>query len=392
MPRPEPLYQWADRVATHFPGLSTCQARVLALYSFGMVLARSSGLDRVALHLAASLGQGPQTVRQRLREFYRPAASKRGRSRRQLEPADCFAPLLGWVLAGWGCRRLALAIDATALGRRLTVLSVAVVYRGCAVPVAWAVLPGNEPGAWNPHWIRLLGALAAALDPTWRVVVLSDRGIESSELFRAIVGLGWHPLMRVKAAGCFRPDGWRKWWRLSRFAPRVGCRGQLRGRAYKKASARLDCTLMVRWDEGHREAWLVLTDLAPQAADAAWYALRSWVEQSFKVVKSGGWRWQETRMSDPARAERLWAALALATLWLLELGGVADAAIRPETIPACAAPRRRHSVFRQGQAALAAALLGGTAPAGRFRPQAWPEPADCDPPPLEASMEIDTSP
>ena len=305
MPRPEPLYQWAERVATRFPDLSRPQARALAWWSFGMALAQACGLDRVALALAALTGGPPQTVRQRLREFYRPAAAKRGRGRLAFDPAACFAPLLAWVTAGWPVRRVALAIDATALGDRLTVLAVSVVYRGCGVPVAWAVLRGNEPGAWMPHWKRLLGALRDRLGPPWQVLVLSDRGLESAELFRAIVGLGWHPLMRAKAGGCFRPSGWRRWYRLPRFAPRPGSRRQVRGQAYREPAARVECTLLARWDAGHEGPWLVLTDLAPGAADAAWYGWRSWIEQSFKVLKSGGWQWQRTATS-PTRRGPSW--------------------------------------------------------------------------------------
>jgi hypothetical protein len=40
--------------------------------------------------------------------------------------------------------------------------------------------------------------------------VLTDRGLESPELFRAIVRLGWHPLMRAKRCGKFRPANWHK--------------------------------------------------------------------------------------------------------------------------------------------------------------------------------------
>lgn len=382
MPRPEPLYQWADRVATRFPAPSASQARVLAWYSFGMVLAQACGLDRVALGLAELLRRPQPTVRQRLREFYRPAAQKRGRCRAQLDPTACFAPLLAWVTSGWASRRLALAIDATCLGDRLTVLAVSVVYRGCGVPVAWVVLPGNEPGARNPHWIRLLSGLRAALDASWQVVVLSDRGIESSELSRAIVALGWHPLMRVKAGGCFRPAGGRRWYRLPRFAPRPGSRRQVRGQAYRKAAARPDCTLLARWDEGHEGPWLVLTDLAPEAADAAWYGWRAWIEQSFKVIKSGGWQWQRTRMEDPERAGRLWAAVAPATLWLLEVGGLSEATIAAETMPPWTAPARRHAVFQRGLAAIRSAWVGGRRPEGRFVPEPWPEPGPDEGPPL----------
>ncbi|AMV37763.1 transposase [Planctomyces sp. SH-PL62] len=395
MPRPELLYRWSDRVATRFPTLSRCQARVLAWYSLGMILARGGGLDRVAVHLAALLDVGPGTVRQRLREFYRPAASKRGRSRRELDPEACFGPLLGWVLSSWGDGPLALAVDATALGDRMTVLCVAALYRSCAVPVAWAVLPGNEPGAWNPHWKRLLGLLREHVGPDRRVFVLSDRGIESSGLFRAIVELGWHPLMRAKARGCFRPQGGR-WARMPELAPRHGARFRARGQAFKTKEARLDCTLLARWDEGRADPWLILTDLPPEQADASWYAVRAWIECSFKKIKSDGWRWERSRMADPARAARLWAAMALATLWTLEVGGAADAADRPEPEPGpgpAAAPKpRRWSTFLLGGAAVLRAWIGGADPAGRFLPEPWPGPPRDAAPPPEVLMKIDTSP
>ena len=98
-------------------------------------------------------------------------------------------------------------------------------------------------------------------------------------------------------------------------------------------------------------------------------------------------------MTYPERAARLWVAMALATLWTLELGGEADAADRPDSTPACAEPRpRRWSTFLVGGAAILAALIGGADPAGHFRPQAWPEPSRDAAPPPGALMEIDTSP
>ncbi len=40
------VYQWTQVVTTHMPHLSKPQATVLALWSVGMVLARSCGADR----------------------------------------------------------------------------------------------------------------------------------------------------------------------------------------------------------------------------------------------------------------------------------------------------------------------------------------------------------
>ena len=60
-----------------------------------------------------------------------------------------------------------------------------------------------------------------------------------------------------------------------------------------------DSLLLGYWGEEHKDPWLVLTDLAPECADACWYGLRAWIEQGFKRSKRGGWQWQHTRMDDP---------------------------------------------------------------------------------------------
>src|SRR4051794_17441486 len=140
MTRHPPLDQWIGRVAEAFPQLSRPQATVLALYSFGMFLAQRCGLNSVVTALVPLLHVGFHTLRSRLQEFYQPAAAKSGRHRDQLEVTTCFAPLPNWVLQDWKSARLALALDATSLGDRFTVLSIAVVYRGQAIPVAWKVL------------------------------------------------------------------------------------------------------------------------------------------------------------------------------------------------------------------------------------------------------------
>jgi len=248
MLRHAPLYQWADRVTSHFPDLPRPTAFVLALWAFGLALAHSCALTAVALHLAPLLGRAANTVRQRLREFYKPAGTKAGRGRTELDPAACCAPLVRWVTAGWAERRLALALDVTNFGGRFHVLACAIAYRGCAVPVAWAVLEGGRKGEWHPHWCALLARVRQALGGDWQVVVLTDRGLESARLFRAITALGWHPLMRAKAGGTFRPEGWHRAYRLGAFAGGAGARFAAAGVAY--AEERLPCTLLACWQPG----------------------------------------------------------------------------------------------------------------------------------------------
>jgi hypothetical protein len=69
MSRQDALSQWSATVSTHMPHLSRPQARVLALWSYGMVVAQSCGLTTVASLLGLLLHKPTGTVRQQLREL-----------------------------------------------------------------------------------------------------------------------------------------------------------------------------------------------------------------------------------------------------------------------------------------------------------------------------------
>ena len=380
MSRHPQIYPWTQEIATRLPTLTPALTVVLALWSVGMILARRCGLDSVTTHLCAVLGQSFDTVRQRLREFYQEAPAKRGTNRKDFQADTCFASLLAWVLSFWPERRLALAVDVTNLGSRFHVLCISALYGGIGIPVAWKILIGHQPDAWHPYWCALLQGVKGAVAPDWRVVVLSDRGLESPRLFREITTLGWHPLMRVKRGGKFRPTGWHGWYWLSDFVRRPGARFAMAGVAYKGES--LGCTLLACWDEGHEEPWLLLTDLPAGAANPCWYAWRAWIEQGFKVVKSGGLNWQNTRMTQTERAERQFLAVAVTTLWLVAVGAEVEHQGPIETIDPLPADQRpgggrgrRTRLFVCGIAAVLAALINGTPlPHGKLFQESWPEP------------------
>src|SRR5713101_152299 len=200
-----PVYQWTRIVTTHFPHLSKPQARVLALWSLGMVVARSCALSAASVLLAQWLDRKANTVRQQLREFCYEIPAKRGADRQEVVVETCFVPLLAWVLSWWDGHQLALAVDATTLGQRFVVLALSVLYRGCAIPVAWTILPAGQKHAWRREWLRMLRRVRAAVPRRFFVIVLADRGLYARWLFRRIVRLGWHPLLRVNMGGSFRP-------------------------------------------------------------------------------------------------------------------------------------------------------------------------------------------
>jgi Transposase DDE domain len=274
------------------------------------------------------------------------------------------------VVSWWAGETLPLAIDATSLRDRQVVLSLSVLYRGSAIPVAWVVLPHRGKGAWIPELERLLGLLAPAVPATMTVLVLTDRGLWSPRLWRQIVDLGWHPLMRIRPDATFAPSGQRRQ-RAHELIPGPDWSWVGAGIAFKEKAKRLPATLLVVWDPGQREPWLLLTDLPPEDVDGSWYGLRVWIELGFRALKSMGWHWERTRRTDPARIARHWLVLAIATLLSLAVGTrLEDAAQqgippghlrRPRTQTPAPARHRRGSLFAQGRAWLHAWVWRGRA-------------------------------
>ena len=398
--------RWVELLRQRFPTFSKPEAKGLALWSIGIVLAKSSSLHAVALALAVWLALNPLSLLKRLQEWYLEAKAKKGHGSGSAGQHRCdwdaraLSPyLLRWILEDWPNRQLVLALDPTNFGDRFTVLAISVLYRGCAVSVAWTVVEGGKPEAWEPHWERMLRQLAPFVPPGWQVLVLTDRGMYSPSLFRCLVLLNWHPFLRIRAQGFYRPKGKRNWLQLGNLQLAVGEATAFEAEIFKNDAGRLNCTLACYQGEGHEEPWLIVTDLEPKVARAVWYGLRGWIEQGFKRVKGEGWNLPRTRINSCERLERLWLAVAVATLWVLEVGGEAevqeegkkkekkigeDAPALPdleqakvasasEEKPSKAKGGRTWSVFAWGWQVLRDALAVGLLLLGSWHPEPWPD-------------------
>ncbi len=111
----------------------------------GAILAGSACQSAVAS--ALSPWGNWNSRRQYLREWLYDGSDRARPGKTELDVSLCFAPLLRWVLAWWRSGRLALAIDPTLKGDDTTAIVISVVYRGCAIPVAWRIMRANRPGA-----------------------------------------------------------------------------------------------------------------------------------------------------------------------------------------------------------------------------------------------------
>jgi hypothetical protein len=357
--------QVLEHVEEYLPELRAAQQRGLAEWVAG-VLAAESGLEQTVLAALEREGVEFDAARKRLREFLCDGAERAAPCATSLEVESCFVRLLAWVCAWWTGETLPLAIDATNLREHEVVLSLSVLYRNTAIPVAWVVLPERGKGAWMPHLERMLTLLGPAVPAGMRVLVMTDRGLWSRTLWSQIQAQGWHPLMRIRPDATFAPAGLRRQ-RAHELVPGPGFCWVGAGVAYKAKAKRIACTLVVVWGKGQKEPWLLLTDLPPDEVDGSWYGLRVWIELGFRALKSFGWQWQRTRRTNPVRIARHWLVLAIATLLSLAVGtrleeaalrGVPPGRLRRPRRPPPARQRSR-SVFVQGREWLHRLVLRG---------------------------------
>ena len=366
---PRECYQMQQVIAQHLPHLRHSQLKGLTLWVYGAIASGSACQNAVAT--ALMVFGSYNSIRQYLREWLYDGAERASPCAVQLDVKVCFAPLLRWALCWWRSEWLALAIDPTVKADKTVAIVISVLYRGCAIPVAWHILPANRPGAWMKPMLELLELLAPAVPEDMCVLVMCDRGLRSPALYKRICAMGWHPYVRQTINTTFCPDGGTRIG-ARHLVPAPGHAWVGTGTAFTKASARRRGTLIVIWEAD--TPCIVLTDLAPEEAGVCWYALRFWIELGFKAVKSMGWQWQRTRRTDPARVSRHWLVLSVATLLALAYGSrVEDAAERGVAPDRLRAPpklarahrgdsgslRRPLSVLRQGISCLRRLLHKG---------------------------------
>ena len=385
---PRECYQMKQLIQTHLPHLTQTQLTGLAWWVCGAILAGSACQNAVAA--ALSTRGNWHNLRQYLREWLYDGSDRARPCKTQLEVSICFVPLLRWVLAWWRSERLALAVDPTSKKDDSVAIVISVLYRGCAIPVAWHIRHANQRGSWMDPIVELLRELAPAVPREMTVVVLCDRGIASPKLWKQIRAHGWHPYMRYPKNITFCAEDGRRL-PARAFVPRPDTAWIGWGTAFGRGTAKRRCTLLAVWYKEQGEPWVILTDLPPDQAGVSWYALRFWIELGFKALKSLGWQWQKTRRTDPERISRHWLVLSVATLLALAYGtrveDAYDRRIAPGSLrapPRTLAPTHRSSpekpgrtvsVIRHGIAWLRRSLHRGRLWSRVWLlPEPWPEP------------------
>jgi hypothetical protein len=247
-----------------------------------------------------------------------------------------------WLAQTYASPHWVIVVDETKLSHHLSVMMVGLAYRGRAIPLLWrCYAPTDYPPEGQVALIgELLARLRFLVPAEIALTVQADRGIGTSPaLIRQLQRLGVDFLLRVQGQTRLRLSTGRIHALASLVKPGETWCG--RGEVFKKADW-LHLYVRLEWRLGEKSPWCLVTN-SPwrQSRD---YALRAWHEQSFRDLKSFGFRWNASQVWQPHHAHRLLFVLALAYTWVLSQAILAtpDERLSPSrTTP-------RQSLFRRG--------------------------------------------
>ncbi len=217
---------------------------------------------------------------------------------------------------------IVLTMDRTEWEKRqknINILSVAIAYKGRAVPLFWIVLDRKGASSFK-HWKQVLAPVIEGLKQMeWLsnipIHIVADREFASPKFVKWLketYNVG--STVRIKRSMYLSEDGKpeRKIAALLKDMKK-GTRSVM----YNQKVTH-DCdfvmNVLLKWDEGFDEPLIVATTLAnPEQADIT-YAKRAWIEPMHKDWKTNAFDIENTRVTDPKRIETLLIPVAFAYL------------------------------------------------------------------------------
>jgi len=286
----------------------------LTLLVVGMIRACHGAPSRIAqaIHQLGLTSAQAESLERRLR---------RTENDPQISAEVCLHPLARQRLLLGRPRELLLILDPTTQEDRVVMVSVAVWYRGRALPLAWTLWPANTPLAGEGFWVRikaLLRRVAGILPVHIPVTWLADRAFGTPAFTDLLALWGWHYVVRVQNQTAYRDRQGREG-AVGRLVCLPKQRAKLRGQVFKKRGWR-EASVIVAWGRGHKHPLCLVSDLGTHWYLLRLYRRRSPIEATFRDYKSSGWQWEQGQVTNLEHLERLLVGMALATWIVLGIG------------------------------------------------------------------------
>ena len=303
----------------------------------GLILSQSVHLSQIAQHIpsdAQAAGRIAQVRRWLKNKF--------------IDVPAFYHPLISEVLREWAGKDVFIILDGCLVNHQALQffrLSLSHCFR--AIPLTWLVVKG--PGLITVEKCEAL--LMEAANLLWSVATvtfLADRGFRDKDWAQKCRKLKWNYGIRVaNNITVTLADG---------RVLTVETLGVQAGRARYFQNVRLTaeadwlCNLAVTWTQATpkqpAELCAIAMNLTADRHTLKDYLKRMHIEQSFRDDKSGSFDLEATKLTDPVRLTHLLLAIAVATLWIYDIGEqVLRTKGRAEIDPAF---KRQLSVFQIG--------------------------------------------
>lgn len=307
--------------------------RLLAWLLSGLLHSKSVSLSQIASKIPGA-AKTPSKVR-RLARF---VANRHVRVRAWYEPT---ARALLAEAAATG-QRLRLLIDTTKVGNGYRLLMVTLAYRRRSLPLAWVWVRGKKGHSGGSTQCALLRYVHTLVPPAAAVVVVGDS--EFTPLHALLEEWGWCYALRQKGSHLLRLSEKHPWQRCDslvqpgqrRWLPQVQLTRKHRHRT----------SFLAVWHQGHKEPWLIATNLPDARQTHQTYSRRMWIDEMFGDLKGHGFDLEATRLRHFQRLSRLTLAVALLYVWVVAFGSQTIKQGRRHLVDRT--DRRDLSVFRIG--------------------------------------------
>ncbi len=215
---------------------------------------------------------------------------------------------------------IVLTMDRTDWEKRrkyINILSVAVSYKGRAIPLFWIVLDRKGNSSFE-HWKQVLTPVIEGLQQMkWlsgiSIHVVADREFASPKLAEWLKKTyGVDATLRMKASMYLKGEGMPET-KITTLLRRMlkGSRRVLRDQIVTRDST-FKMNVVLNWGKEYEEAMVVATTLAkPNRADVL-YGQRFGIEPMHKDWKTNAFELEKTRVTDPKRIETLLIPIAFA--------------------------------------------------------------------------------
>jgi hypothetical protein len=307
-------------LAEHLDGsVDPASRERLALLVSGMIEAGSACPARIAaaLHKLGLRDASQASLERQIRRLENDP---------EIQASWCVHPLARAYLRWGKPQQLQLIMDPTTQDERVVMLTVAVWYRGRALPLAWACWPANTPLVGAGFWERvgaLLSEVAGLLPAGVPVIWLADRAFGTPAFTDQVAAYDWHWVVRVQGQTRYR-DRCGRQQPIRALVQRPGQRHKGRGCVFKKHGWRA-ASVVVHWGRRHAAPLLLVSDLPPGWDVLGLYRKRYAIEAHFRDCKSAGWQWERGQVVALAHVQRLLVGMALAS-WLVMCLGACQAA------------------------------------------------------------------